>query len=198
MVPLEDNGTGLKNLTVEGYLYNVEHMFYCMGSYDPRLDDLGKTEFCLSQKLHAYAWDDPPPHHIRPIPIFFLHECWGHICTGNSHEHAITNLLYVVFFFLCWPGKYGKRGNDTRSSHLILGGVQFFFRTCSLFASDAPISAFIHANFISIMFNDQNYAFRGESIGHRRSSHHSTCTVYRILYTVDYLSAQGNPPYTPL
>ena len=158
-----------------------------------------KSTFASPRKCMPTPGMNPPPlNHFRPIPIFFLHECWRHICTEKSKQRAITNLLYIVFFFLCRPEKYVKRGNDTRSSHFILGGVQFFFRPCSLCVSDAPISAFIHANFISIIFNDQNNAFRGESIGHRRSRHQNMCTVYRILYTVDYLRAQGTPPYTPL
>ena len=46
---------GVNNLTVEGYLRDVLHIFAYVGGKDLHLDVLVKIKFCLSQKLCAYA-----------------------------------------------------------------------------------------------------------------------------------------------
>ena len=59
---------------MEGYLRDAVYIFAFVGYYESYLDDLGKTEFCLSHQLRAYAWNNPLPpfEYILPIPIALL------------------------------------------------------------------------------------------------------------------------------
>ena len=100
------NGTSVKKRTVEGYLHDVVQIFVRVGGKDTHLDVLGKIKFLLSRQLCAYARTDPPLDSVCPVPITLLHEFWWHLRNGNANQWAIADLLYVVFFLLCRPGKY--------------------------------------------------------------------------------------------
>ena len=58
--------------TVEGYLRKIAYIFADVGDDDSHLYSLGKFEFRLSRKMHAYAQPDPPLGRVCPVPIALL------------------------------------------------------------------------------------------------------------------------------
>ena len=58
--------------TMEGTLCTVGQMMASLGAPNPWLSSIGKIKFCLQCQLAAYAKQDPPPYHLKPIPLPIL------------------------------------------------------------------------------------------------------------------------------
>ena len=101
MGALVSNGDVVKKRTVEGNLRNVAQIFVRKGDKEPCLDVLGGIDFRLPRQLRAYAWEDPPPDRVVPVPIALLPVCWRCLQYGYSHQRTIADLIYLSLFFLC-------------------------------------------------------------------------------------------------
>ena len=140
MVIFVAGGAAVRKCTVGGYFYDMVHIHVRVEASDPRLDHLGRVDFCLGQKLCAKYWANLPPTHVHPNLITLLHEC--HLCLheGDTRHCAIADLLFVVFFFLFRPGEYCRGRGDTCLSPFRLCGLQFSVGIRTLRTSGAPLS----------------------------------------------------------
>ena len=77
-----------------------------MRAEDPRLDDLGHTDFRLARQLKYYTTNDPPPTRVRPMPLGLLLLLFENFSTGSSKSQAIVDLALIAFFFVLRPGEY--------------------------------------------------------------------------------------------
>ena len=96
-----------------------------MGAKDPRLDDLGHTDFRLARQLKYYTKNDPPPTRVRPMPLGLLLHLFEKNSTGSSKSKAIADLALITFFFMLHPGGYCSGGSDVLKSPFRLKDVQF-------------------------------------------------------------------------
>jgi hypothetical protein len=83
-----------------------------MGFDDPRLQPSGKLDLCLSHLLSVYNKADPPPAHVKPIPLTLIcHTCALQRQSTHPLGHAIANMRMLGFFYLLRPGKYAHTDN---------------------------------------------------------------------------------------
>ena len=79
----------------------------------------------------------------------------------TARNIAISNLTWVAFFFLLWPGKQCKGGNDTAQHPFRLKDVQFFIRQQPYNAATAFNAVLVQADFISLLFTTHKNGFKG-------------------------------------
>eukprot|EP00957_Ditylum_brightwellii_P160228 12198634-Ditylum_brightwellii.AAC.1 len=85
---------------VEAYLRLVAQIHTGMEVKDPRVNKLGKLNFCLASQLNTFMKEDPAPCCVHPISltltIYTVEKLYG----ASAYNNTICNLLVIAFFFL--------------------------------------------------------------------------------------------------
>jgi hypothetical protein len=89
--------------------------FIHLGLVDPHLNCFGQLNVRVAAPLHeGYTKQDPPPRHIKPIPLPLLHEVYHvAVLAGDSLSLATADMGYIGFFHLLRPGKYCLSSDST-------------------------------------------------------------------------------------
>ena len=95
--------------TVDTALRDVGQTCALMGSVDPCLDSWGQIDLRLSRQLRGYHRADPPPSHVKPIPLALLQYAAATTraeTAPTSLVSACCDMIIIGFFFLMRSGKY--------------------------------------------------------------------------------------------
>ena len=169
-----------------------------MRAEDPRLDDLGHTDFRLARQLKYYTTNDPPPTRVRPMPLGLLLLLFENFSTGSSKSQAIVDLALIAFFFVLRPGEYCSGGSDALKSPFRLKDVQFGIGSQDITVYDLSIHNLSCLDTVSLTFTSQKNGIKGESITHGRTKHRWANPVQKVLNRVLYLLRHKAPFSTPL
>ena len=135
-----------------------------------------RINFRLQRQLRGYKRLDPAPTRIKPIPWRALQEAnrISQTVAGTQQELALTDLMWIAYYFLLWPGKY----LHTSSEHAFcLTDVIFRIEGVEYNATAAPIALIQHATFAGLAFTEQNNGVKGEMIGLAPSGDMQACAV---------------------
>ena len=105
-------------------------------------------------------------------------------------------MIVIAFFFLLRPGEYAI--SQSESTPFELKDVQFFRGQLRLDIAVATEAEILSATFVSLTFDKQKNAVRGEVIGHAPSGAIDLCPVRAIARRVLHLRLHNAPPSTPL
>ena len=180
-----------------------------LGEPDPRRIPLsGTIDPILTAFLKSLRDEDDPSKRVYPANVCHLEamlECldFRDPSTGPVNRHAV-DLCIVAFFFLLRPGEYcagtGKP-DEGRSSPFLLEHVQIHHGTKVLHAPSAPLNdlkRLERITFVSLIFNDQKNAVKGERVGHKANTHDTLCPAKAVGRIVLRLRQQRATPQTPL
>ena len=95
--------------SVNNALRTIGQTCVSMATKDPRLNQFGVIDFRLSRQLNVYQREDPPPHHVKPIPfqvILYLATTAFAVGAAAEGTKAIADMVILAFFFLLRPGEY--------------------------------------------------------------------------------------------
>ena len=153
-------------------------------------------------KRFSRLWKDwkhynDPSRRVKPIPLPILIEA-QHLAEVSGSVPLLTTarLMWIAYFFLCWPGEYCA---TVDSNH--------FFRLCdvSLFLGDklldlarASVARLLAATCAMLEFTDQKNSNRGEKITQCHSGHPVASATKAITHQVLHLRSNGAAPSTPL
>ena len=98
----------VQSRTVEDVLRAVGQAFAKLGAPDPRKSYTGQIDFRLQCQLAYYKRMDVPTARRQPIPIKVLHNARLLADSGGPKEHAMSNLVYLGFYYLLRPGEYAR------------------------------------------------------------------------------------------
>jgi hypothetical protein len=110
----------VRSRTVEAALRAIGQTFAALGCSDPRLLLSGKLDLCLKCQLLAYKKQDPPPKHVKPIPLSIItHAAHLNLLANIPSSLAIVDMLLLGFFFLLCPGEYAWTPNPEAAPFLL-------------------------------------------------------------------------------
>ena len=75
--------------------------------------------------MASYQKEDYPPTRVRPLPVSVIQSLDTAAQGTTARNIAISDITWVVFFFLLRPDKYCKGGTDTAQKLFRLKEVQF-------------------------------------------------------------------------
>ena len=160
---LAASGNHLRKRSVEQYLRSVGQTFACVWDKDPRLDNLGKTDFRLARQLKAYTKGDPPPTRVRPMPLGLLSCLVENFSIGSDKSQAIADLAMIAFFFMLRPGEYCSGGSDVQKSPFRIKDVQFGIGQRDIPAIKITKSQHHKLTTVSLTFTDQKIMLEGKA-----------------------------------
>ena len=100
-------GNPIRSRSVEDYIRTVGEEIASMGANDPWLMATGQTLTNLTKLYKSYAKEDPPPEHVKPIPIQIIeHLLEMYQFTTDPMTQATINFTIIRFFFLLRPGEH--------------------------------------------------------------------------------------------
>ena len=172
---------------------SVGQTFACVGAKDPRLDDLGKTDFRLARQLKAYTKGDPPLTRVHPMPLVLLSCLVEFFSTGSDKSQAIADLAMIAFFFMLRPGEYCSGGSDVQKSPFRIKDVQFGIDQRDIPAIKITKSQHHKLTIVSLTFTDQKNGVKGGSITHGRTTDLKVDPVQCVLNRIMYLHQHGAP-----
>ena len=120
---LAPSGRAVRAQIAEDAIRLVGQMIALVGHNDPRLDKKTGT----IDKRFTWLWKDwnhynSPPRWVKPVPLPVLLEAQRLAdASGSVTLVGTARLMWVAFYFLCWPGEYVA---TTKSNH--------FFWLCNL------------------------------------------------------------------
>lgn len=139
-----------------------------VGSTDPRLDDHGRLDICLTRLTTAFTKQDLPPSHVKPLPLRLLIQATAlaHSLSDSSLAmRAIANMLVLTFFFLTWPNEYCITPDG--------GSHPFCLANVALYAGDQPLNfttatdaQLLAATSVKLTSATQKNAVKGGKVGH--------------------------------
>ena len=132
---------------------------------------MGKLNFWLGCQLASYQKEDSPPTIVWPLPVSVIQALDTAAQRTNARNIAISNITWVAFFFLLWPGEYCKGGTDTAQHPFRLKDVQLFIGQHPYNDVAASNTVITQAEFVSLLFTTQKNCVKGESIGNGRTGH---------------------------
>ena len=195
---LASSGNNIKKRSVEQYLRSVGQTFSSMGAKDPRLDDLGHTDFRLARQLKYYTKNDPPPTRVRPMPLGLLLLLFENFSTGSSKSQSIADLALIAFSSCYVLANIIVGGLTFKKSPFRLKDVQFGIGSQNITVHDLSIHNLSCLDTVSLTFTSQKNGIKGESITHGRTKHRWANPVERVLNRVLYLFHHKAPLSTPL
>jgi hypothetical protein len=152
----------------------------------------------LSRLLSAYSKADPPPAHIKPIPLALLrHTCDTQRQANHPLADAIADMLTLGFFYLPRPGEYANTDNPELAP-LRLQDIHLMVGCCRLYHYTCPVHELHAATFACLEFTTQKNGVRGEVIGLGRSGNSAFCPVTSIVNHVIHLRQHRASLDTPI
>ena len=97
---LAANNKPFHKQSLEQYIRSVGQIFAAVGGPDPRISSMGAINFRLGQQLATYVKEYPSPGRLRPLPVSILHCMDSATKSVSPRDHAITDLVWIAFFFL--------------------------------------------------------------------------------------------------
>ena len=184
-------------------LGNVETALHAIGQtiallgpnhHDPRLQPNGKLIFALKRQFQSYEKEDPPPTHVKPLPVELI-ELAVQACraSNTAKDTCIANMIIIGFFFLCRPGEHTMTFDNKPFK---LSNVQF----CK---DDKPVhiqsSKLLHtADFLTLAFDTQKNGVKGKHIGHRCSTSATLFPILAVAHWVAHLNLHKAKSHQPL
>jgi hypothetical protein len=151
----------------------------------------------LDRQLKGYAKFDDDPTRVKPIPIPLLHEA-TRLATvdGSATALAVSDMLWIAFFFLLRPGEYTKPASDSHPFRLC--DVKLWLNSTPVHVKNTDAATLLQCTFVSLTFSTQKNGTRGEIIGHGRSNNPNACPVHGIACRIIYLHSLNAPNSTYL
>jgi hypothetical protein len=160
---LAPSGHPVSSQTVEDALRAVGQTLTTMGADDIRLNNHGKIDFRLKRQIAGYKRQDPPPNHIKPIPIQILrHVVTTAYATDDPGNHSIANMIIIAFFFLLCPGKYTGTTSDTCPFRL--ADVQLWIGSCRASAVSMPLVDLARTTFVDVHVSKEWHSGRSHRL----------------------------------
>jgi hypothetical protein len=168
-----------------------------MGSPDPRTNrQTGKLDFRLYRQEKAYKLQDKPTPKKPPIPREVLYQASLLTRHKPAREQAISDLIWIGFYFLLRPSEYLWTTVD--QSPFTLTDISFRVANRRYPASTIPLDLLDQATFVTYAFTEQKNGIRNEEIGLARSRDRHACPVHCTANRVRHLRTHNAPPDTPL
>ena len=159
---------------------------------------MGKLNFNLGRQLASYHKEDSSPTIVRPLHVRVIQALDTAAQVTTPRNIAISNLTWVAFFFLLWPGEYYKGGTNTAQHPFRLKDVQFFIEQKPYNAASVSNAVLAQADFASLLFTTQKNVVKWESIGHVCTAPPQECTMVSMRCRVSYLRCHGATGETPI
>ena len=86
---------------------------------------MGKLNFRLGRQLESYQKEYSPPTRVRPLPFSVIQDLDTVAQVTTSRNIALSNITWVAYFFLLWPGEYCKGGTKTAQHPFRINNVKF-------------------------------------------------------------------------
>ena len=183
---LAPSGRPVRSRTVEDALRSVGQAFSALGAPDPRESSTNKIDFRLHRQLRGYKREDPAPTRVRPIPWGALQEA-QRIATspaGTQRELALTDLMWLAFYFLLRPGEY----LHTTTEHAFrLQDILLRVADVDYSATTIPIPLLDQVTFAGLTFTEQKNGIKGEVIGLTPSGDPHACAVRALARRIQHL-----------
>jgi hypothetical protein len=182
----------------EDALRLVGQAFAAIGAGDPRHDPrTGRLDFRLARQQAGYKKTDRPTVRKLPIPKDVLKQAHQlAVLAGTAKEAAISDLIWMAFFFLLRPGEYCW---TTANGHpFVLDDVTFEVNARSYKATTTPLTLLPYATGVGLYFSQQKNGIKGEVITLTKSRDSDVCPVHVIANRIRHLHANHAPPNTPL
>lgn len=130
--------------------------FSTLGTQDPHHNELGLLNFLLKQVTVGWKCKDSTPMRQHPVPQLVLKEA-----TRLSHKYnccqelAITNLMWLGFFYLLHPGEnfYMTKGRYTHFGQSEFTGAM------------TPLQLLDQVTYAGLYFTMQKNRISGKTIG---------------------------------
>ena len=141
--------------SLEQYIRSVGQIFTAMGAPDPRLNNMGATDFCLGRQFATYEKKYSASGRVFPLPVSILHYIDSVTNRGSPRNKAIAYLAWIALLFLRQPREYCTGGTDTFFTLFNLRGIQFFVVNQPTHATTASATTCAAATFASFLFKTQ-------------------------------------------
>lgn len=189
----------VRGSTVADALRDIGQTLASVGIPDPRLEPSGRIRLALKNQISSYAKEDGPPRRVRPVTVAIIRQVLEMAQEGTATERqlAIANLIVIAFFFLCRPGEYVPLQEETRSTPFRMCDTTFYAGAQCL-THAAPLNDLNSADYVTLTFNDQKNATKGEMIGHGASGDPRLCPIAATRHRCASLRAHNAPGTTPL
>jgi hypothetical protein len=94
--------------TVEDYLQTIgeEIALDDETCLDPWYTNMGKLYPTIDKLQQSYKKADPPPTHVKPIPLPLVRHAVSAYHQVNNIFQALMDLIITAFFFLLCPGTH--------------------------------------------------------------------------------------------
>jgi hypothetical protein len=148
----------------------------------------------------SFTKKDPPPHHVKPVPIAVL----GNVCATASAsqcpiQQATADMIILAFFFLLRPGEYTAKSTSEDAHPFLLENVQLFVGpTHRLDLFTATPAQLQQATFATLTFANQKNGVKDEVVGHAQSGDPYLCPVLALIRHVVHLRQHQATRNTPL
>ena len=188
---------GVRSRTVEDAVRSIGQAIVMLGAKDPRMTSTGKLDGRLQLQFRCYSRQDPPPSHVKPIPVQVLRRLVCVAATSRDPElQAVADMIIIAFFFLHRPGEY--TGTKSDSSPFRLSYANFSVGRTVFNTSTATDNDLAAATFVILNFSTQNNGVRGEKIGHGATGDPLLCPKETLRRRMIHLKKHEAPADTPL
>lgn len=193
---LAPRGKQVRARTAEDAIRFVGQAFAAVGAHDPRLNAHGKLDFRLARLIRSWKKEDPPAKRKKPVPVAVLDEATSHARrNANPANQAISDLIWIGFFWLLRPGEYLFTPTGTpfllRDVYLKANGMVYR-------ADEIPLRLLALVTDVGLKFNEQKNQIKGEIIWLSRSRNPRRCPVTSVVRRVNHLRGHHTPSTTPL
>jgi hypothetical protein len=188
--------------TPEDAVRQVGQAFAAVGAHDPRFEKFGgKLDHRLRCQFRGWKRLDPPAKRKKPVPMAVLTAFTaGTWRLRRRRDLAMSDLMWLGFYFLLRPSEYLRTGPHNSNSFL-MEDVAFRDQNGNEYsASDMPLGIFPNVTQVGLTFTLQKNGVSGETIWlHTLAPGPSErcpvrCAARRILH----LRHHNAPPTTPL
>jgi hypothetical protein len=150
----------------------IGQTFSLLGHPDPRLNQVGKQDVCITRMLAAFSKKDPPPHRVKPVPNAVLRNMSATASTSNFPiQQAAADMIILAFCFLLRPGEYTTQVYQSGCSSFPFGECPTFHwadssdRFADCHSSATLISNLVMFAVIGVLHLDDNQqANKGDQI----------------------------------
>ena len=104
-VLMSAQGQPIKKRYVKEYLRSISKIFVFVGANDPHYNRMGELDFWLGRQLASYQREDSTPRGARPLPVSIIQALDIADQGTTATDIAISDLTWVAFFFLLFPGE---------------------------------------------------------------------------------------------
>jgi hypothetical protein len=190
------SGKSVRAGTVGDALQLVAQTFTLVGERDPRMIP-GTTTMHprLRLLLKSYSKEDAPPRRVKPIPLPILHQATAIAIAANDDVSlAISDMMWIAFFFLLRPGEYTQPAEDSHPFHL--ADIRLWRGSVAIDCFTGTADDLLNCTFVSLIFTTQKNGNCGEAIGHGATDNPIACPVRSVARRILYLRQFHAPPTT--